>query len=146
MTNYFVNVSLLYIHTYLFYLTDIDDSNVTTCNSNYAEKKRKLIVAWEGLRPALITTRIEELSPSTNECCFCNSAEQEIIFCQDCGPAAFYCSSCCERVHTNILFHKPHKWKASLKCFHFLNGVFIYFGYIQLVSFAVSIRISEWYT
>ncbi|CAG2254522.1 unnamed protein product [Mytilus edulis] len=70
--------------------------------------------AWDLLREKLLVTRIEEFSPASYSCCFCDSQEQEIIYCQDCGPTAYYCHTCCMRIHKNILFHKPHQWKQSM--------------------------------
>ncbi|CAG2254524.1 unnamed protein product [Mytilus edulis] len=82
--------------------------------NTYSEKRKKVMEAWDLLREKLLVTRIEEFSPASYSCCFCDSQEQEIIYCQDCGPTAYYCHTCCMRIHKNILFHKPHQWKQSM--------------------------------
>ncbi|XP_076079987.1 uncharacterized protein LOC143050754 [Mytilus galloprovincialis] len=92
----------------------INEDQEEPAKNSYATKKKKLIEAWEGLREDLILTRLQELSPATHECGFCHDEQPDIIICQDCGPQAYYCSSCCERVHRNILFHKPQQWKGSM--------------------------------
>lgn len=79
----------------------------------YREKREKINEAWSNLRSNLLSSRIEELSPASYFCCLCDSHEETIIFCQDCGPTAYYCNACCQRVHRNILFHMPHKWKVT---------------------------------
>ncbi|XP_063431701.1 uncharacterized protein LOC134714389 [Mytilus trossulus] len=92
----------------------INEDQEEPAKNSYAAKKKKLTEAWEGLREDLILTRLQELCPATHEYGFCHDEQSDIIMCQDCGPQAYYCSSCCERVHRNILFHKPQQWKGSM--------------------------------
>ncbi|KAJ8300705.1 hypothetical protein KUTeg_022224 [Tegillarca granosa] len=80
--------------------------------STYDFKKEKTIDGWNKIRGSLITTHIEELAPSTNQCCMCGSVEEDIIYFQDCGPMAYYCESCCFRLHEFIVFHSPQIWKG----------------------------------
>ena len=93
-----------------FVYTGSATSSSRASGYRYADKKKRTIEAWERLRPKLLSTRVEELSPACFDCCLCDSHTEAIIYCQDCGPNAYYCSNCCDRIHTNILFHRPQQW------------------------------------
>ncbi|XP_076076240.1 uncharacterized protein LOC143047159 isoform X2 [Mytilus galloprovincialis] len=97
-----------------FQCEDNVNSNPGRINLTYAEKRKRVMGAWDLLRDKLIDTRLEEQSPATHCCCFCESSVDDVIFCQDCGPSAYYCDTCCKRIHQNILFHKPHQWKQTM--------------------------------
>ncbi|XP_071140726.1 uncharacterized protein [Mytilus edulis] len=97
-----------------FQCEDNVNSNPGRINLTYAEKRKRVMGAWDLLRDKLIETRLEEQSPATHCCCFCESSVDDVIFCQDCGPSAYYCDTCCKRIHQNILFHKPHQWKQTM--------------------------------
>ncbi|CAC5390360.1 unnamed protein product [Mytilus coruscus] len=71
------------------------NSNPARTNLTYAEKRKRVMGAWDLLRDKLIETRLEEQSPATHSCCFCQSTVDDVIFCQDCGPSAYYFDACC---------------------------------------------------
>ena len=80
----------------------------------YREKQTKLFQKWESIRKALISARIEEMSPSSDICVLCSKHVENIVTCENCGPLAYYCDECCERIHRPMLFHKPKKWTVSI--------------------------------
>ncbi|KAJ8308655.1 hypothetical protein KUTeg_013529 [Tegillarca granosa] len=104
------------------FLTDTQDSlndQSVAMYSNggkteYEIRKNKIIENWNRVRQVLVDTHIEELSPSSNECCMCKTVVEEIIYCDDCGPTAYYCQACCQRIHAVVVFHTPQIWKGSL--------------------------------
>ncbi|CAG2193216.1 unnamed protein product [Mytilus edulis] len=92
----------------MYFVENSGSCNLKTKGNDFYSEKRKMVMeAWD-----LLMTRIEEFLPALYSCRFCDSQEQEIMYCQDCGPAAYYCYTCCMRIHKNILFHKPHQWKV----------------------------------
>ncbi|XP_061167380.1 uncharacterized protein LOC133176244 [Saccostrea echinata] len=79
----------------------------------YVSRKTKEREGWETVQPSMLRARIEEMCPSTWECCFCGKETMHIIYCPDCGPTAYYCETCCTKLHSVVLFHKPCVWKVN---------------------------------
>ncbi|XP_061170780.1 uncharacterized protein LOC133180253 [Saccostrea echinata] len=80
----------------------------------YVSRKTKEREGWETVQPSMLRARIEEMCPSTWECCFCGKETMHIIYCPDCGPTAYYCETCCTKLHSVVLFHKPCVWKNDM--------------------------------
>ena len=68
----------------------------------------------ESIRKALISVRVEEMSPSSDICVLCSKHVENIVMCENCGPLAYYCDEYCERSHGPLLFHNLKKWTVSI--------------------------------
>uniref|UniRef100_K1PNR2 Uncharacterized protein n=1 Tax=Magallana gigas TaxID=29159 RepID=K1PNR2_MAGGI len=91
-------------------------------NFSCSGRKTKEREGWETVQPSMFRARVEEMCPSTWECCFCGKETMHIIHCPDCGPTAHYCEECCTQIHSVVLFHKPCVWKMELAVVLQLEG------------------------
>ena len=84
--------------------------------SDHVRRKMKVAGAWAELRKGFIQIAISATGFPTNvnQCVFCerNSAS---VLCKDCGPQAFLCMECADKLHRNInLLHRPSLWKVCI--------------------------------
>jgi hypothetical protein len=72
---------------------------------------------WKELRSTMPHFMVEIAYPTSFSCSLCgNEAEKKaIIRCMDCGPSAYYCSSCASTVHNFITLHAPEQWNPKVQ-------------------------------
>jgi len=90
--------------------TNIDVDQQST---SYAKRRTAVECGWEEIRYSLQQCFVESIHPG-DRCCICTDEipANAVIVCEDCGPSSTYCSSCCDRIHAFVLFHKPLVWKV----------------------------------
>ena len=94
---------------------DYPDMDIEQSESNYVRRKVKAASAWADLRKRFVQIHISDSGFPANviQCVFCghNSAS---VLCKDCGPQAFLCIECGEKLHRDInLLHRPSLWKVT---------------------------------
>ena len=82
--------------------------------SVHQKKKKATSEAWEGIRECLARTVIQEAAPATYKCAICEEMIQDIIWCHECGPSAYFCQSCCNNHHAIIALHQPQIWCSKV--------------------------------
>ena len=80
----------------------------------YEGRKARLLSGWEQLQPELRSAFYALQASATHECMSCHLTQDEVIRCQDCGPAAYFCSACCIKAHEHAVLHYPERWTVSI--------------------------------
>ena len=78
-------------------------------------KQKSKIAGWSTLRPAFITSIVQNSSmPVDQRCTLCVSTEATFR-CIQCGPCAYYCNNCLNEWHSSTnIFHMPEEWKVVI--------------------------------
>lgn len=82
-------------------------------DSTYANKRQKLSNHWDLIQPLLQKAFYTSRMPLTSKCVTCEEDSDLIIQCPDCGPCAYYCHECCDRIHKYAPLHIPLKWQVN---------------------------------
>lgn len=92
--------------------TDSFDSSAEI-STTHTQRKLKLAEKWKELRNRATTAVVEgSCLPSSCICCQCGTKTADIR-CLQCGPSAYFCSSCIVTTHRASLFHHyPEVWKV----------------------------------
>ena len=94
--------------------SDNDHSDLDVEQSDHVRRKVKAASAWADLRKRFVQIGISVSGFPANviQCVFCDCKSASVL-CKDCGPQAFLCIECAEKLHRDInLLHRPSLWKV----------------------------------
>lgn len=89
-------------------------SELLSFQTSHAKRQQKVAEDWAHMLPNLIQLHADLSEPPTHSCIVCGDEVDEVIVCQDCGPAAAYCDTCFPGAHRLTWHHIPKKWKVCL--------------------------------
>ena len=93
-------------------IPDIPSAQGSPCS--HRARKEKAAEAWAEARSKITPAMITGFGfPKDGVCIFCDS-HPICVWCPDCGPNAYLCENCTQRVHKVInCFHSPLLWKVN---------------------------------
>ena len=89
--------------------SDNDHSDLDIEQSDHVRRKMEAANAWADLRKRFVQIgiRISGFPANVIQCVFCDHKSASVL-CKDCGPQAFLCIECAEKLHKDTSYIGHH--------------------------------------
>lgn len=69
---------------------------------------------WDAIRGSIVEALVQQNYPATFQCSLCDKEDKQIIWCPDCGPSAYFCRQCSEKLHCVVFLHVSQIWNTEV--------------------------------